>query len=125
MSHQPGNPQFITRLISALFFDRRGTINPAGGVQVFCMGEVAVLFSLLGRGFYENVAERGLAAFQQEGLKYVYASVSDAHLRLMRGKLSKVDVAFQFKNRTGGHELNWVLITAKGDDAEEEKKQGE
>ena len=115
MTEQTNDPVFITRLLSALFFDRRGMINPAGGVQIFCMGEVAVLFSLLGPGFYENVAEKGLEAFQQQGLKYVYASVSDAHLRLMRGKLSKVDVAFQFKNLTGGHLLNWVLITSRAD----------
>lgn len=111
-------PIAITRQSSILFFGREGTMNPVASVQVAIMGECAFLYSLMGPGFYEHLAEHGLVEFEKLGLHYMYAAVSDAHLRLMRRKLKLAQVTYLFKNRTAGHLLNWVLITGKAPESD-------
>ena len=116
------SPIAITRQSSILFFGREGSLNPVASVQVAIMGECAFLYSLMGPGFYEHLAEHGLAEFEKLGLHYVYAAVSDAHLRLMRRKLKLVQVVYLFKNQIAGHLLNWVLITTKAPESENPRR---
>lgn len=40
-------------------------------------------YSMMGSCFYKLLQQRGLVDFEALGVRYVYATISDAHLRLM------------------------------------------
>jgi len=107
---QRPDPVSLVRQTSMLFFDRPGTINPSSSLQLAQVGECGMAYSLMGPGFYQVLESQGLAQFERLGVRYVYAAVSDAHLRLMRARLKAVVVEYQFKCRIADHALNWVLL---------------
>ncbi|WP_367846439.1 hypothetical protein [Rhodoferax sp. WC2427] len=101
----------LPREFTVLMFDRPGTVNPSSSLQVVQIGDRAFIHSLIGPGFYAMLAEEGLAAFAKKGVRYVYAAVSDAHLRLMRTRLPGI----WLEELAGGceiegHRFNWVLL---------------
>nr|WP_315210818.1 hypothetical protein [uncultured Albidiferax sp.] len=105
-------PVVLVRQSSLLFFDRPGTLNPRSSMQLAQVGECAMAYSLMGPGFYELLQQRGLVDFEALGVRYVYAAISDAHLRLMGTRLAGVRIEVQFKCWIGAHLFNWVLLTA-------------
>lgn len=100
----------LPREFTVLMFDRMDTLNPTSSLQVVQIGDRAFIHSLIGAGFYEMLAQQGLATFAAKGVRYVYAAVSDAHLRLMRSRLPGLQLQEHGECVIEGHAFNWVLL---------------
>lgn len=102
----------LQRESTVLLFDRRDSINPRSSLQVMQVGDRGMIHTLMGPGFYKLLEVCGLAPFEELGLHYVYAAVSDPHLSLMRTMLrNRVDVEPQGLCLIEDHYFNWVLLT--------------
>jgi len=103
---------FIIRSGTLLVFAEEGTPNFDSSVQINIYGSRAVLHTVNGKAFYEMLSTDAWAPFKKLGLDTLYASVTNAHLRLMKRSLKGViNVIEHGKNRIGDLVLNWVEIT--------------
>lgn len=91
-------------------FDR-ASFNPVASFQVAQVGDIGMIDSLMGRGFYELLADTGLQPFRDLGIRHVYAALSPAHFRLLRAALKGARVEQQGTCRINGRDIPWVQIS--------------
>lgn len=104
--------KILDRESTVLLFPKDGDLNPTSSFQVMRVGDRGMIHSLLGGGFYDLLSQEGLAPFRDMGVKYVYAAVSPAHLRLMRKGMPKtIAIEEQGMCEINGHMLHWILLS--------------
>lgn len=105
-------PRYVVlpRRSTILMFGRE-SFNPTASVQVAQMGDIGMLDSLMGKGFYELLAAEGLRPFRDMGVRRVYVAIAPSHLRLMRRCLKGASIEQLGTCRINGKDIPWALIT--------------
>lgn len=106
----------LTRRVSLLVFDdlRPDSANYPSACQLTVNGEYGMVDTLVGPGFYKLMASDAWAPFKAQGLRVIYATISAAHLRLMRRAIGHlVDITQIGTNSIDGHAMPWVQISEK------------
>lgn len=107
--------EIIPRLTTILLHHSAGGVRPASGLEVMQLGNLGVIYSLRGAGFYEALANGGLAIFREAGIDTVLAAVSKVHLRTMRQALKdRVTVRRLGSVGMHGHSFELVVIREVG-----------
>ncbi len=103
--------EIVPRTFTILLHDAAG-VRPSSGVEVLQLGNIGVLFSLRGTGFYARLASDGLGMFKDAGIDTVLTVVSKVHYRAMRIGLKGARVLRLGSVGMVGHSFELVAIRA-------------
>lgn len=103
--------EIVPRTFTILLHDGDG-VRPSSGVEVLQLGNIGVLFSLRGAGFYAKLAQDGLGMFKDAGIDTVLTVVSKVHYRAMRIGLKGARVMRVGQVGMVGHQFEMVAIRA-------------
>lgn len=106
----------IPRLHSVVIYDEDHPVNYIAVCQVFCYGDVGLMFSINGPRFYDAMTRDGAFnnLLERLELRTLEGYVTPSHARLMKYALRRVAVVEEIHpGRMAGHDMVWVKVSAK------------
>jgi len=106
----------IPRLHSVVIYDDSHPLNYIASCQIFCNGDVGIMFTINGQRFYDALTKPGVLSslFTSLGIVSLEGYVVPSHARLMKFAARKVaDVEEMHMGKMLGHDMIWVKVTNK------------
>lgn len=107
--------KFLTRRVTLLIFDDVDSVNYTAACQININGRHGTIDTLVGKGFYNFLAEYGYAPFKELGLVEVSAAMTPAHYRLLSHKLKGIKsikiTEVAEPDPSGDISLFWIRMT--------------
>lgn len=104
----------IDRRVTMLVFERGPHKRPTSSLQLNRMGDNAMIDTLMGPGFYRLMETVGIKPFQDMGIAYIYAAVTDLHLHMLMERMPLVNVKVLRPTVVDGIPMQWIELTASG-----------